>query len=180
VLSDQLKLTDPSSTGAFDDIVVGTKIRLLGEHPGTPGVAVRVATRLPNAKHPSGLGQDTTDFYSSLIVGQSISATHITVNLGFGILGDPLRGNRHVGSLLYGVALNHTVVADCATLIVGVDGRTGPAEPGLESRAIGRIGALWTHGPARVELDGTLGLTNRDGNLGMAVTLGFTFHAFTP
>jgi hypothetical protein len=180
VLSDLVQLTDPSSTGAFDDIIVGTKIRLLAEQSGTPGVAVRVATRLPNAKHPSGLGQDTTDFYSSLIVGQSISDTHVTGNLGVGILGDPLHGNRHVGSLLYGVALSHKVMADRATLIVGLDGRTGPAEPGLESRAIARVGAQWTHGPARVELDGTLGLTNRDGNLGMALTVGYTFHAFTP
>ncbi len=142
-----------------------------------PGVAFRVATRLPNAKHPSGLGQDTTDFYSSLIVGQSVSATHITGNVGVGVLGDPLRGNRHVESLSYGVEFSRPIVH--ATLIAGI-GRSGPMQPGLESRAISRAGAVWTHGPTRVELDGTLGLTNRDGNVGVALTAGFTFHAFTP
>jgi hypothetical protein len=176
VLSGRLRLTNPTSTGAFDDFIVGTKIRLLGERSGMPGVAFRVATRLPNAKHPSGLGQDTTDFYSSLLVGQSVSATHITGNVGVGVLGDPLRGNRHVESLLYGVELTRQVVH--AALVAGIDGRTGPMQPGLESRAIGRAGAVWRRGPAHLELDGTMGLTTRDGNVGVALTAGFTFHAF--
>jgi hypothetical protein len=179
IFSDKLRLTDPSSTSAFDDIIVGTKVRLVGEERGRPGVAVRVATRLPNAKHPSGLGQNTTDFYSTLIVGESVSATEITGNIGFGILGDPLRGNRRVDSVLYGIALSHAVTARVA-LVAGVDGRTGPLEPGLEPRAIGRAGAMWTHGQTRVAVDATWGLTNRDGNLGGALTAGFTFHGFTP
>jgi hypothetical protein len=178
VLSGRLRLTNPASTGAFDDFIVGTKIRLLGERSAMPGVAFRVATRLPNAKHPSGLGQNTTDFYTSLLVGQSVSATHITGNIGVGVLGDPLVGNRHVGSLLYGVELSRQVVH--ATLIAGIDGRTGPMQPGLEPRAISRAGAVWTRGPTRVELDGTLGLTTRDGDVGVALTAGFTFHAFAP
>jgi hypothetical protein len=177
-LSGRLRLTNPTSTGAFDDFIVGTKIRVLRERSGMPGVAFRVATRLPNAKHPSGLGQNATDFYSSLLVSQSISTTHITGNVGVGVLGDPLRGNRHVESLLYSVELSRQVVH--ATLIAGIDGRTGPMEPGLEPRAISRAGAIWTHGPTRVELDGTVGLTTRDGNVGVALTAGFTFHAFTP
>jgi hypothetical protein len=178
VLSDQLHLSDPSSTGAFDDLIVGTKIGLLHERSGLPGVAFRVATRLPNAKHPSGLGQDTSDFYSTVIVGHSVSATRITGNVGVGVLGDPLRGNRHVESLMYGVELRRPIAR--ATLVAGIDGRTGPMEPGLESRAIARAGAVWTRGPARVELDGTVGLTSRDGNVGFALTAGYTFHAFSP
>jgi hypothetical protein len=179
VFSDELRLTDPSSTGAFDDIIVGTKVRLLGEASGHSGVAVRIATRLPNAKHPSGLGQNTTDFYSSLIVGESLSATQITSNIGIGILGDPLRGNRRVHSVLYGLALSHPASWH-TTLTGGVDGRTGPSEPGLEPRAICRVGATWTHGPLRLGVDATLGLTNRDGRLGVAMHSRFTFHAFTP
>src|SRR5207245_8521474 len=102
VLAGELQLSNPAATGAFDDIVIGPKIRLTPERAGGAGVAVRVATRLPNAKHPSGLGQNTTDFYTAVILSRSWSGTQITVNLGDGILGDPLRGNRHLHSLLYG------------------------------------------------------------------------------
>jgi hypothetical protein len=178
-LSGLLQLSDPTSTSAFDDIVVATKIRLRAERPEAPGFAVRFGTRLPNAKHSSGLGQDTTDFYSSLIIGQPISRAHIAGNAGFGALGDPLRGDRRVGSFLYGVMIRGPI-ASRVTLVAGVDGRTGPMEPGLESRAIARAGIEWTRGPVRVELDGTRGLTVPDGHLGAVFTVGYAFHAFTP
>jgi len=179
VFSDVLQLSDPTSTSAFDDIVVATKIRLRAGRPEAPGLAVRFGTRLPNAKHPSGLGQDTTDFYGSLIVGQPISRAHVTGNAGFGVLGDPLRGDRRVASFLYGVAIRGPI-ASRVTLVAGVDGRTGPMEPGLESRAIARAGIEWARGPVRVELDATRGLTVPDGHLGAAFTVGYAFHAFTP
>jgi hypothetical protein len=179
VLSDQLRLSNPAATGAFDDIIVGTKIRLRGEQDATPGLAFRVATRLPNAKHPSGLGQNTTDFYSSVIVGQSIADLRLTGNIGLGVLGDPLSGNRRVDSWLYNMALSHPIGRD-TSFAVGVDGRTGRPEPGLESRAIGRVGAEWSHGPTRLGLAATMGLTNRDGNFGAAFTLGVTFRALAP
>ena len=179
VLSNVLALTDPSATSAFDDIIIGTRIRVLAERPGRLGLGLRAATRLPNAKHPSGLGQDTTDFYSSLILSGAVSATRITGAVGLGILGDPLRGNRHVHSALYGATLSHDVSSHAA-VVAGIDGRTGPPEPGLESRAIARAGIAWTRSPLRVDADGTLGLTTRDGGVGFALNATLTFHAFTP
>jgi len=178
-LSGALQLTDRTSTGAFDDIVIGTKVRLLPEQPGRPGLAVRVATRLPNAKHPSGLGQDTTDFFATLIASQSVKETRFIENVGLGILGDPLQGHRHVNSFIFGASATRTVGAGVEAL-AGVDGRTGPDEPGLEARAIARAGVARTQGAARLELDLTLGLTNRDGNVGFAVNASFKFHAFSP
>jgi len=178
-LSDQLVLPNPTSTGAFDDIVVGTKIRLRQEENGVPGFALHVGTRLPNAKHPSGLGQDTTDFYARAIAGDSIGVLHVTVNAGLGVLGDPLNGSRHVSSFLYGTEISGPLAPRLA-LVVGGDGRTGPNEPGLEARAIARIGFAWTNGPVRVNLSATRGLTNRDGKFGFAVSAGYVFHAFNP
>jgi hypothetical protein len=178
-LSDALQLTDPTSTGAFDDIVIGTKLALLREQAGRPGVGIRVATRLPNAKHPSGLGQDTTDFFSSVIVSQSFGGTRVIGNVGLGLLGDPLQGNRRVKSLLYAVSGTRTVAAG-GDAIAGVDGRTGPAEPGLESRAIARAGVARAQGAALLKAEVTFGLTSRDGNFGFAASASFTFHAFNP
>jgi hypothetical protein len=178
-LSNELRLSDPSSTGAFDDIIVGTKVRLVNAEGDRPGVAVRVATRLPNAKHPSGLGQNTTDFFGSVLIDGAVTTLHLTGNVGLGILGDPLQGNRRVRSLLFNVALSHPVQQH-VVVAAGVDGRTGPLEPGLEPRAIGRAGVSWTHDMLRVGADATLGLTDRDGNVGMAISAQYTFHAFKP
>lgn len=179
ILSGQLRLSNPMATGAFDDIVVGTKIRLVEATANRPSVAVRVATRLPNAKHPSGLGQDTMDFYGAVAVSNARPQTRLTGNVGIGVLGDPLQGNRHVNSFLYGASASRQVQKH-VDLVAGVDGRTGPLEPGLESRAIGRAGFGWTKGSARVELCTTLGLTRRDGNVGFALNAVFALRAFTP
>jgi hypothetical protein len=179
VLSGLLRLTDPTTTSAFDDVIVGTRIRLRADSPGQLGFAVRVATRLPNAKHPSGLGQNTTDFFGTLIVGRTVALTHVTGNIGLGILGDPLQGNRRVHSLLYGAAISRDLT-DRLQVVTHLDGRTGPLEPGLEPRAIASLGVAWTEGPTHLEIDGTEGLTKWDGGVGVAVNARFTFHAFTP
>jgi hypothetical protein len=71
-------------------------------------------------------------------------------------------------------------VTDRISALVGLDGRTGPSEPGLESRAIARIGVSRAQGPIRIRLDGTYGLTDRDGSVGFAINATYTFHAFTP
>jgi hypothetical protein len=178
-LSGVLDLSDPNSTGAFDDILVATKVRVLADSAERPGIALKFATRLPNAKHPSGLGQDTTDFFGTLILGHNVAGHDIVANAGVGVLGDPLQGNRRVASFLYNVMVAHPVT-DRVSAIVGLDGRTGPAEPGLESRAVARIGVSRSEGPIRVRLDGTWGLTDRDGSVGFALNATYTFHAFTP
>jgi hypothetical protein len=177
VLSDLLRLSNPTATGAFDDVVVGTKIRLVPQG-AQPALAVRVATRLPNAKHASGLGQNTTDFYATVIVDRSVGPFHAVGNVGYGILGDPLVSHRSVGSFLYAGELQEHV-ASTLSIVERVEGRTGPAEPGLESRSIARAGVVWARALVRLELDGTFGLTDRDGGPGLAVAAGFTFHAFT-
>src|SRR5579862_8340358 len=56
VLSGLLRLSNPNSTSAFDDIIVGTHVRVLADADDRPGFGFRIATRLPNSKHPSGLG----------------------------------------------------------------------------------------------------------------------------
>jgi hypothetical protein len=178
-LSSLLQLTSPTSTSSFDDIIIGAKVRLYRSDDGGPGVAVRFGTRLPNAKHESGLGQNTTDFYSSVLVDQPIASARVAGSVGLGILGDPLRGDRRVNSLLYGLEIRQPI-ASSVSVVIGADGRSGPDEPGLESRAVSRFGIAWTHGPTRIDLVGTHGLTKIDGDLGGAINLAFAFHAFTP
>ena len=60
-LSSMLTVTG-DTTGDFEDITIGTKVRFMTETAGRPAMAVRFWTRLPNASNESGLGLDTTDF----------------------------------------------------------------------------------------------------------------------
>ena len=56
------------STWSVEDMVIGTKVRVIPEGVTRPSFALRSATRLPNASNESGLGLDTLDFYSSLLI----------------------------------------------------------------------------------------------------------------
>ena len=60
-LSDLLDF-DGDHTHDVEDIVIGTKIRLMPESASRPALGLRFATKLPNASNESGLGLDTTDF----------------------------------------------------------------------------------------------------------------------
>ena len=87
-LSSVLSFTG-NTTSAVDDFVIATKLRLLNESPGRPAIGLRFATRLPNASNESGLGQDTTDFYASFLVGKTVKSLRLVGNAGLAIVGDP-------------------------------------------------------------------------------------------
>src|SRR5262245_59159671 len=56
-LSGELTFTG-DHTKDFEDVVIGTKVRVVAEGPGHPALALRFATRLPNASTESGIGLD--------------------------------------------------------------------------------------------------------------------------
>ncbi len=58
------------TTGDVEDIVIGTKVRIVAEGVKRPAFAFRFATRLPNANNETGLGLDTSDFYATVLAGQ--------------------------------------------------------------------------------------------------------------
>ena len=83
-----------TSTHDVDDIMIGTKIRLMPETASRPSFGFRFATRLPNAKNESGLGQDTTDFYASLLGAKTVQSMRVVGNLGFAIMSEPIDGTK--------------------------------------------------------------------------------------
>ena len=98
-----------NTTTDFGDVTIGAKVRLLSEGPGRPSVATRFATRLPNASNESGLGTDTFDFYTTLLVGKTAESLRIIGNVGLGILSDPTNATRQNDVLLYGVSVARSV-----------------------------------------------------------------------
>lgn len=165
-----------NKTSSVEDIVVGAKIRIAGEGVARPSIGVRFSTKLPNASNESGIGLDTIDFFSSLLLGKTIQSVRVVGNIGLGILSDPTQGNRQNDVLTYGVSFARALTD--ATEIVGeINGRASTREgtppPGTESRAVLRFGGRYTRGMLRVDAGLLLGLTSIDSGVGF--TTGFTY-----
>lgn len=169
-------------TTDIEDVVIGTKIRLLSESPGRPALGVRFATRLPNASNESGLGLDTTDFYASLLLGKTIQSIRVVGNAGLGILGDPTRGDRQNDVLTYGLSLARAVAQGLE--VVGevngrLDVREGEPPPGTDTRGAMRLGGRFTRGTVRVDGALILGMTARDPSFGLTAGFTWVFRGFT-
>ncbi len=152
-----------TGTSDFQDIVIGTKIRLLAEGPKHPSLAFRFATKLPNTTNEKGLGLDTTDFYASLLAAKTVQSIRVVGNVGFGILADPTVGDRQNDVLTYGMSFARALTdrvrsgrgAERSRLDArrqGVSGNRNPrdSEPwrALHARvdSPGRRAVLWPHG----------------------------------
>jgi hypothetical protein len=169
------------STTSIQDLLVGAKIRLVAEGASRPGFGVRFATKLPLASNESGIGLDTTDFYTSLLAAKTVESVRIVVNLGLGILADPTLGDSQNNVLTYGVSFARAVTT--ATEVVGeVNGRADLSgddpPPGTESRSMFRIGARYTRGTVRVDGAVLIGMTRPDPTFGVAAGLTYVFNAF--
>lgn len=180
-LSSMLDFTGDRTT-SVEDIVIGTKIRLLSETAGRPAVGVRVATKLPNASNESGLGLDTTDFYASLLVGKTVQSIRVVGNAGLGILGDPTRGDRQNDVLTYGLSLARAVRQGLE--VVGevngrLDVRDGEPPPGTESRGTMRVGGRYTYNTVRIDGGLIIGMTSNDPGIGFTAGLTWVFRGFT-
>ncbi|MBI2221404.1 MAG: hypothetical protein HYU53_09370 [Acidobacteria bacterium] len=171
-----------NKTTSVEDIVVAMKVRLLAEGAQRPAVGIRFATKLPNASNESGLGLDTTDFHVTALVGKTVQSIRVVGNVGLGILGDPLRGDRQNDVLLYGLSLARAVAEGLE--IVGefngrADTRAGEPPPGTESRAIMLVGGRYTRNAVRVDAGLLLGMTSRDPSVGIKAGVTWVFRGFT-
>lgn len=170
------------TTSDVSDIKIGAKIRLLSETPQRPAFSIRFSTRLPNAKHASGLGQDTTDFSGSLLAAKTVQSIRVVGNLGVTIMSEPLNPIKQNDVLTYGVSLARAVT-DSTEFVSEVNGRwsTRGGEPpvGTESRGILKLGGRYTHGPVRVDAAAFFGLTTIDPTVGVTAGVTYVFNAFT-
>jgi hypothetical protein len=168
------------STWSIEDMTVGTKIRIISEGVRRPSFALRSATRLPNASNESGLGLDTLDFYSSLLVAKTVQSVRIVGNVGLGILGDATRGDRQNDVLTYGLSFARAVTT--AAEVVGEingrqDTRNGEPPPGTESRSMVRFGGRYTIGSWRADAALMFGVTASDPTVGVGGGFTYVFNA---
>ncbi|HJR60999.1 MAG TPA: hypothetical protein VJ813_16430 [Vicinamibacterales bacterium] len=180
-LSSILDFTGDRTT-SIEDLVIGTKIRVLSETAGRPAVGFRFATKLPNASNESGLGLDTTDFYASLLIGKTVQSIRVVGNAGVGVLADPTEGGRQNDVLTYGLSLARAVRQGLE--VVGevnghLDVRDGDPPPGTDTRGAMRLGGRFTKGTVRVDAGLIVGMTSRDPSIGFTAGLTWVFRGFT-
>jgi hypothetical protein len=172
---------DANDTSSIQDLVIGAKVRLVGETETRPGFGVRFATKLPFSSLESGLGQDTTEFYASLLAAKTVQSVRMVINLGAGMLGDPTRVGTQSDVLTYGLSFARAATA--STEVVGeLNGRANFSgdvpPPGTESRSMLRLGARYTRGTVRADGALLVGITNSDPAFGVAAGLTYVFNAF--
>jgi hypothetical protein len=179
-LSDLLKI-EGDSTSDFEDVVVGTKIRIMAESPRHPSFALRFATKLPNATNENGIGLDTMDFFATLLAAKTVQSVRIVGNAGLGMLTSPTSIDEQNDVLMYGASFARALT-DSAEFVGEINGRwstrAGGAFPGTESRSVLNIGGRYTTGSLR--LDGGLffGLTTLDPTIGFTAGFTYVFTAF--
>jgi len=170
------------STSDIQDLVIGTKIRLMSERANRPSFAIRFATKLPNASNESGLGLDTTDFFASLLGAKTVRSIRFVGNIGLGILADPTVGNRQNDLLTYGFSLARALT-DRAEVVGEINGRasfrSGEPFPGTESRSILTVGTRYTPGSIRFDGGLLIGLTSIDPSIGFTGGITYVFNAFS-
>jgi len=170
------------SSHAVDDIMMGLKIRLMSETAGRPSVGFRFATRLPNAKHQSGMGQDTTDFGASILVGKTVQSVRVVGNVGVTIMSSPLDPTQQNDVLSYGLSFARAMTTK-SEIVGEVNGwasvRSGVAPIGTESRGKLKLGGRFTQGPVRLDAGVFFGLNTIDPTIGFTAGLTYVFNAFT-
>jgi hypothetical protein len=179
-LSDQLEVSG-TSTHDVEDIVIATKVRLVSESAARPAIGFRFATRLPNSKHRTGLGLDTTDFLASFLIGKTMQSVRIVGNVGLGILPAPLRPDLQNDVLTYGVSVARALVQG-TEVVAEINGRRSTRDnniyPGTEDHSLVRVGARYLRGGARVDGAVILGVTKQDPGFGFTVGLTYVFDGF--
>ena len=170
-----------ASTTDVEDIVIGTKVRLVPEGVSRPAFGFRFATKLPNASNENGIGLDTTDFYASLLIAKTVQSVRIVSNAGLAILGDPTRGDRQNDLLTYGISFARAVT-QAAEVVGEVNGRINMRDvdvpPGTESHSVVRFGTRYTIGTWRADAALMFGVTSTDPSLGVSAGLTYVFNAF--
>jgi hypothetical protein len=169
------------TAGDVEDIVIGTKVRLVPEGGRRPGFGFRFATRLPNANNETAIGTDTYDFYATILTAKTVRSVRVVGNIGLGILGDPVDGNRQNDVTLYGLSFARALTSR-AEVVGEINGwintRSGVPPIGTDSKGIVRLGARYTVGSWRADGAILFGVTERDPGFGIAAGATYVFNAF--
>ncbi len=168
-------------TSSVEDVVLATKVRVLAEGKSRPSFAIRIATKLPNARNQSGLGTDMTDVSFAVLVGKTIRSVRVVGNLGAVIVGDPTQTAVQYDPTIYGLSLARAV-APGFDVVMEIEGRWEPYKdtppPAAENRTAVRGGLRFTRGAVRVDAGLSAGFGAIEPNVGFTTGVTWVLDAF--
>lgn len=129
-----------SSTSDVGDFSFATKLRMRKEGGVWPAMAFRVGAELPNASNESGLGNDETNVFGSLLLQKQFGKLTLLSNLGLVILGDPTTPGSQDDLFAYGLAFLYPLHPRLQ-VILDAYGRAGPGGIGTEEQTRLRVGS---------------------------------------
>jgi len=170
-----------TSSNDVEDAVLGTRVRFMAETSVRPSFAAEFSVRLPNSKHPSGLGMDTMDFHLGFLGGKTYGHVRAVANLGWSILEDPVRIGIQNDVITYGGSVTDSIHKS-VDLVVDLSGRFssrhGTPPAGTESRSLLRGSVGYSRGPLRYDAGILLGVTSFDPSWGLWGGVTWTISAF--
>ncbi len=163
-------LSGAHSTHDYGDFTVATKFRLFTETRRRPAVAFLFGFQMPNSSQVRGIGTNTSNLFSGIILQKHFRKLNLFGNLGLAMLQSPTANFSQNDVLTYGAALLYPL-HQRLTLAGEVFGRhsTRDISPGLigtESRSQARLGVQLFAGGFQWDLAGIAGLTTRDAKTG--------------
>lgn len=180
-LAGEADFTGDTTTDIVDP-VIATKIRLQHETRRRPAMGFRVATKIPSASNESGLGNDSFDWFLTILAGKSFGPTRLVGNFGMAVLSIPTEGDRQNDVLTYGLSVTRRLrpgleVLGEANGRVDVKGAT-PA--GTEDRSTAQLGVRAGTGALRWHGAVLVGLEENDPDVGVSLGATWRFRGFDP
>ncbi len=166
---------DGERTSDYGDIVSAVKIAILHEKGKRPAVSFVSLVELPISNEKKGIGTNSTNVLSSILVGKHLGRLHAFGNVGMGILESPAELFDQNDVLTYGAAVVHELhrKVNFAAEVQGHVSTRGLAAVGTESRSQARYGLQLFWGGFRWDVAGIVGLTRYEAAHG--ITFGVSF-----
>lgn len=158
------------------DMTIGLKVRLWQESLRVPALAVRLATKLPNADDKDDLGTDEADIFIDLLATRNFPLFSTYLNLGLAILGDPRPwSDSQDDAIHYGLGIKAPLMNNRLAGLLSIEGM----EDSINSRCAIRAGLQLPVGEWLWDLGGSVGLASKseDWSLRTGLTIPFNLSA---
>jgi hypothetical protein len=165
------------TTNDFGNLKLATKLKIVGEKQRRPAIAFKFAVELPNANQENGLGNDQTQFYTSLLFKKHFGRIQVLADLGMAILGSPVEAGKQTDPFTYGIGAVISLHRRL-NLVAEINGRQGSERVGNENKSQMRAGLQFRTGSIRWDLAGMAGLKRLDPDSGVIVGVTYEFQAF--
>lgn len=148
------------------DVTLGLKVRLWKESLRLPAIALRLATKLPNADDEDDFGTDEADIFIEALFTRNYPLFSLYLNTGVAIMGDPRPNNDGQDDMFtYGIGVRIPVIADSLDALLAVEGMEG--DESVNSRGALRAGIQAHMGRFIWDLGASVGYVNKSEDWGV-------------